>query len=193
MSWFAKDGGVSNRVFALLVYPGVQRSEIRAEDLFTLFDGVIQLYGIRTPPKEGLVRFLDVSPRKFTKGRMEALCFLRRVHSQLPHFHDIVPGLTREVGSGLSILGDISHVTIVEFGVFLIAVRETGGTTVVETHAEFAHGVGGFNAPIHVDLFGSYSDHVLTIVSSVCDAVCGTAGTARHFAVLVAQPFHGGL
>ena len=108
---------------------------------------------------------------------MEAFCFLRRVNLQLPNFHDSVPGLTSKVGSEPSTLLDISLVTIVEFAVFLIAVRETGSTAVVETHAEFAHGVGGFNASTHVDLFGSHSDHVLTTVSSVCDAVCGTAGT----------------
>ena len=59
---FAKGDGLSNRVFVLLVYPGVRRSKIHVEDLFTLLDGVIQLNGIRTyAPQRRPSVVLDVS------------------------------------------------------------------------------------------------------------------------------------
>ena len=145
------------------------------------------------PPKKALhgSRCVTMS-RLFTKDRIEAFFFFETGPLALPYFDD-VPGLTKEAGLGLSTLVAILRATVIEFGVFLSAVWEKGGTTVIEAPIEFLNSVGGFVVPIHVDLFASHSDHVLNTVSSLGNAVCGTAGTGRQFTVLVIEPFHGSL
>ena len=147
----ADDDGMTERVQAVFVGPGVEGGEIEVINLFPFDHRVIQFDGIGTSTEERLSGF---EPGDQFEGIDELtyalVVLLDLVPFAFPHDHDIV---TCSEQSVFLVSGGFVHVThglVTHLVTRLATVWETLGTPVPETTVEFVYGLGLFVVPVHV-------------------------------------------
>ena len=137
------EDGMAFGVDARFVDPRVQGRVVDVVDLLIGGHTMMQLDGIgafsakgvpwveRRDEVEGVHVRLDVGVRLFELGPLA-----------FPHFHDVVPFLTKEGHFGLGLFVDVLHGALVEAQMFFPASGITGGTTMPETAVKFVDGTG---------------------------------------------------
>ena len=169
---------MTDRIHGVFVGPRIQTHVVDIEDLFTVLDLVIEVYGIGTSAKEGIARIHRWYEGQFVHKRFDLWILLFETRP-----------LTAPDGDDVNVtIMNSLHTTVVETTVRFLSIGETRRTPMPKAAQVLVSGVGHLVVAIHGPT--DVRDLIFALVVGMTDT-CLSGLLCLQLMFLPLQPFHG--